>query len=130
MPADPPIARSTEPAPAASAPGVFVLDGARMRTKPGLFNEFARALGFPDYFGHNWDALDECLCDLEWLGRPPRWDLHVTNAVELLVEEPATERRIFEDIVSGAAYVWSQPARHGSSWERPAVPLQVTLHDV
>lgn len=32
-----------------------------------LFARFARALRFPDWFGHNWDALADSLGDLSWL---------------------------------------------------------------
>ena len=30
-----------------------------------LFRALASALQFPDYFGHNWDAFDECLREVD-----------------------------------------------------------------
>jgi hypothetical protein len=46
---------------------VAVLDGNKAATRPGFFQELARALRFPDYFGCNWDAVYDCLTDLNWL---------------------------------------------------------------
>jgi RNAse (barnase) inhibitor barstar len=40
----------------------------RLRRKRDLFRALASELKFPRYFGHNWDALEECLKDLSWLG--------------------------------------------------------------
>jgi len=34
-------------------------------TEDDLFRALAQALQLPDYFGHNWDALDECLRDVD-----------------------------------------------------------------
>lgn len=35
------------------------------RDKNGFLNAIAKALQFPDYFGHNWDAFYDCLLDLK-----------------------------------------------------------------
>lgn len=42
---------------------------ADIKTKEALLDELYRTLRFPDYFGHNWDALEDCIRDLSWL--PP-----------------------------------------------------------
>ncbi|MEC3977257.1 barstar family protein [Amycolatopsis sp. H20-H5] len=44
-----------------------VLDGRRAVDKTSTLSAIAEALSFPDYFGHNLDALYDCLTDLAWL---------------------------------------------------------------
>lgn len=42
----------------------YVLDARTVRDKGSFLDACARAFGFPDWFGHNWDALEEALTDL------------------------------------------------------------------
>ncbi|MFI6938596.1 barstar family protein [Streptomyces sp. NPDC050418] len=64
-PADPWLASET--AALVQRGGVVLrLDGRDMRDPASLFRTFARELSFPGYFGHNWDALVDCLHD--WHG--------------------------------------------------------------
>ncbi len=46
---------------------IFEVDGIGVRTEERLFSVIAKEMRFPSYFGRNWDALDECLRDLEWV---------------------------------------------------------------
>ena len=38
-----------------------------LSSSSALFGALSREFQFPDYFGENWDAVADCLGDLEWL---------------------------------------------------------------
>lgn len=44
----------------------YHVEGKNIAKKEQLLNHVATALHFPGDFGHNWDALEECLVDMEW----------------------------------------------------------------
>ncbi|MFI6390597.1 barstar family protein [Nonomuraea sp. NPDC050540] len=76
-------------------PAPAVLDGRLCRTRAAFFEEVARVLRLPGYFGHNWDALSDCLRDAGAVG------LVVEHAEDLLgAEAPgqfATLLAVFSD---------------------------------
>jgi hypothetical protein len=45
----------------------FHIEGRNIAGKDQLMNHVATALRLPPHFGHNWDALEESLVDLEWV---------------------------------------------------------------
>ena len=45
---------------------VFRVDLAKARNKDDLLTAIGTAMAFPEWFGHNWDALFDCLADLGW----------------------------------------------------------------
>jgi RNAse (barnase) inhibitor barstar len=44
-----------------------IIDGEKCKNRVELFQTLQESLSFPDYFGHNLDALFDMLTDLNWL---------------------------------------------------------------
>ena len=83
-----------------------VVKGRKCKTSAGVFNEFARALKFPDYFGHNWDALEECLADLEWL--PAKGYIVLITDARSVIPDDDEEYETLLEILNDAGEAWSK----------------------
>ncbi|MCR4963943.1 MAG: barstar family protein [Firmicutes bacterium] len=44
---------------------IFILDGKDMKNREKAYRVIERTLGFPEWFGHNLDALADCLGELD-----------------------------------------------------------------
>ena len=69
--------------------------------KGALLDRLAAALQFPDWFGRNWDALEDCLADLSW-SKARGHALLFENAKSLSL----TDRKILVEILDSAAAHW------------------------
>jgi RNAse (barnase) inhibitor barstar len=83
-----------------------VIQGKKCRTPSDLFGEFARALDFPDYFGHNWDALEECLADFEWL--PAKGYVLLLTDAHAVLPDDEDEYETLLEVLSDAGEAWSK----------------------
>ena len=92
-------ARADEILDAAKGSGLLV---ARIRfaAKDELLKSIAAALAFPDWFGGNWDALEDCLSDLSW--RPAAGYI-------LIFDEPKAgdDLGVLIDVLGAAAASWA-----------------------
>ncbi|HET8900874.1 MAG TPA: barstar family protein [Holophagaceae bacterium] len=88
-------------------PCARLLRGARMGAKAGLMAEFAAALQFPPSFGANWDALDEALADLSWMGGAGAW-LLITESDQVLAKATDEDRAIFQSMLEDLAEAWAK----------------------
>ena len=66
-------------------------------SKRELMRVLARELQLPEYFGHNWDALDECLRDFSWIS-----SLRVVIVHNDLPNLPSQDRHEYLDILRRA----------------------------
>lgn len=66
------------------------LPGEEIDSKASFMAACAEAFEFPRWFGANWDALSDSLCDLSWLERAPGLLVLYDNADCLADADPAS----------------------------------------
>lgn len=72
--------------------------------KAALLDELSRALRFPDYFGGNWDALEECIRDLSWIQPGPV----VLRHNDLPLVKDLANSKTYLSILSDAVDEWTR----------------------
>ncbi len=89
-----------------SALDVARIDLGAASDKEQLLAQFASALAFPDWFGRNWDALEDCLSDLAWRAGEGHL-LLIEKFGDLRAHRP-DDFGVLLDILSSSAQYWRE----------------------
>lgn len=81
------------------------LNGKKLSDFEKFYPVLKRKLKFPDYFGNNLDALEECLNDLSWLSTK-QLIIKIESSSDLLSDEDQQDRDAIWGIVKDAAEFW------------------------
>ena len=82
----------------------YLVDGEAVYTKEQLLREFFDTCEFPDYFGFNWDALEECLRDYSFA--PAKGYIFGLLGSVKLKTRLEKELKLLQEIFEEAAKVW------------------------
>src|SRR5438477_6914733 len=85
---------------------LYSLDGYKISDKKSFLEKIARAMKFPDYFGKNWDALNDCLTDMEW-ARGAGYIL-LYQFPDRFVKKNPDEWKVAVDIFNTAIEFWGE----------------------
>lgn len=91
---------------------ITTLDGNRCKTKEFLLNELAAVFKFPKHFGQNFDALYDCLTDLEWLGVDHIYLLIIHPALICSDEKDNEPKEVFDSVLKEVLTAYEQNPIH------------------
>lgn len=101
------------------------IDGKKCYTIDKLFKEFAKKLNFPNYFGYNWSAFDECINDLDWLSANS-YILFISN-INKVLQFDKDNFKVFMRILKDTMDEWTN-GRNYDSFPTPPTPFYVVFH--
>ncbi|MEW6352280.1 MAG: barstar family protein [Thermodesulfobacteriota bacterium] len=107
---DAPLAQLEEPA-IQRGFECFHLSGSEAKNKAQFLAHAAQTLKFPEYFGHNWDSLEECLTDMSWHEAPAY--LIVFEEFEKFADGSPGDFETALEIFRDAAETWR---KEGKAW--------------
>ncbi len=87
----------------------YDLDLAGVADRDAFFRRCAEVFSLPGYFGHNWDALHECMLDFAGGGAPGAV-VHWRRGMQLARRAPDAVKTALE-ILQDAAMYWSNSGR-------------------
>ncbi|MFC4908804.1 barstar family protein [Actinomadura gamaensis] len=97
----------------------FYLDGRQARDKDGFLTLCAEAFAFPDWFGRNWDALEDSLTDLSWAPAENGYLVFYESWAQLADADQASFRTALDVFAEAVA-----------SWRDTKTPMTVLLSSV
>ena len=101
-------------------------DAVLMMNYESSLRELTAVFQFPDYFGKNYNALKECITDLDWL--PAEGYLFVIkNSANLMIEEPGHDLGVLLRILSEAGEEWADPYIEWWAEKREGLPFHTIL---
>jgi Barstar (barnase inhibitor) len=91
------------------------IEGTKIEDEQGLMTALSEGFEFPDYFGGNWDALDECLRDLAWLK---------AKGYAVVIEKAEAFWRADTDLAGKLVSTWTSCAER---WLQDGVPFNLVF---
>ena len=101
------------------------IDGNKCTTADNLFSEFSKVFEFPDYFGNNWAAFDECLNDLDWL-EGKAYLLFINDSDKITKTSDDNFKNLMK-LLERTVAEWTE-GRNYDNFPSPPTPFHIVLH--
>jgi RNAse (barnase) inhibitor barstar len=84
----------------------FYINGEEIQNKETFLKKAGEVLGFPDYYGRNWDAFEECIRDFRWC--PAEGYLVLYDKFEVFAVYAPREFKVAITIFGSAIKYWEE----------------------